>query len=851
MKRILTTILLPMTVAMFFTGCSSLAGDAHVDMTEIESSAWQEAYTDENGDRRLDMNEEKETMPNYFEQNLTEKFKDLGGKPAFRMEKGHSQKTDDIEAFFIAGLRADKTFVYGYTTRVGSGEEGGENGSGSGEGGAGNGAESGEGGAEDGAESGEGGAESQEEELILVKDKDNNVPLVHCGAFYNYDTGEFQVFHETTFTRSQEETGEDEESFFMQMSETDGQVFVYDNGHGYVYDSQGTMKFHGDIETFVRAQFADAYSVTVANAVTDWQNRVYLEVSIEKEKIEVPEPEKITAPVLATSPNAWKETEQSNEDEDEEEDDKEAEEMEKKMESRIVVYEYKPVNTGLDQNNDAFEVQKNAWAAMTEGKEFSSAPDGLADWNQVRAAIPDLWGDTFLGGLESKPLVYQWKDKPDFSKEDKVTSLLPTARTYIPFRDVKEHWDAEKLFIMDSDHYSGIYGKTEHFRYYNPQSIERSYTLVWETEKKDEEGNPAGTEKHSETHTQTLHNINISRYAQLTNGYTESYWMMDQEKAMYLGPCIGGEILCQGEDSQVRWIRPGGKFRDTPYSVWEEREAGAFLENGVVYYVDYGKTYMVVGRDRAHGGKEEDAKAIWYKDLAGSYSSGDTVYDKMLENDMSGSLGKGESLYGNEFFTPDQVLHAQLDLDETLAWDLIQRDCKGVCEMARSDGEGFLLTSQGKGLIFYSNFGGKSAVLEEGTWYRTWNMGDKYVSVGFPKGESSYGSIDVAFARVYEYDLSQLCNENMKNTLEELEQEEESRRQEEEEKARESLEASAEGQEDETVQKPLDKWNEEYQQKYERTLPQPGSKESGAGTESSGSGSGESGSGPESPGTAS
>ena len=162
-----------------------------------------------------------------------------------------------------------------------------------------------------------------------------------------------------------------------------------------------------------------------------------------------------------------------------------------------------------------------------------------------------------------------------------------------------------------------------------------------------------------------------------------------------------------------------------------------------------------------------------------------------------------------------------------------------------------MLTSQGKGLIFYSNFGGKSAVLEEGTWYRTWNMGDKYVSVGFPKGASSYGSIDVAFARVYEYDLSQLCNESMKNTLEELEQEEESRRQEEEEKARESLEASAEGQEDETVQKPLDKWNEEYQQKYERTLPQPGSKESGAGTESSGSGSGESGSGPESPGTAS
>ena len=880
MKRILTTILIPMTVAIFFTGCSSLSGDAGVDMSEIQSSALQEAVTDENGDSRLDMNEEKETMPDYFEKNMTEKFKDLGGKPAFRMKDGHSQKTDDIEAFFIAGLRTDKTFVYGYTTRVGNGDDGGETESagdgtesagdetesagvetesardeaesaGDGTENAGDGTES----AGDGTESAGNEAESAGDGIESAgdgtedgaggEDKDSQVPMVHCGAFYNYDTGDFQVFHETTFIPSQEENGEDRESFFMQMGETDGQVFVYDNGHGYMYDSQGNLKFHGDIETFVRANLGDVYSAAVVNAVTDWQNRIYLEVSIEKEKIEVPQPKDTEVPVAtslnalkniggsaATAANAQKEGEES----EEEEDDKEAEELEEKIESRIVVYEYKPVNTGLDQNNDAFEAQKNAWTAMTAGTEYSSSPDGLADWYRVKEGIPDVWGNAFLGGLEKKPSVFQWKDKAEFSKEDKVTSLLPKARTYIPLRDVKEYWDVEKLFIMMDDKYSGLYGKTQHFRYYNPQSVERSYTLVWETELVDEKGNPAGTEKHSETHTQTLYNINVSRYAQLTNGYTESYWMLDQKKAMSLGPCIGGEILCQGKDNKVRWIQPGGKFKDTPYEVREDREAGAFLENGVVYYVNYGRTFMMVGRDRVHGGKEKDEKEILYKDLAGSYSSMDTVYDKMFEDDMTGSLGKGESLYGNEFFTPDQVLHAQLHLDESLARDLVARDYQGVCQMAQGDmGTGFLLTSQGKGLIFYSTSGKRSAVLEEGTWYRTWNMGGKYVSVGFPKGESSYGSIDLAFARVYEYDLSQLCNESMANTLREMEEEEESRRQEEEEKAKQSLEASVEGEEQETVQNPLDKWNDEYQQKYERTMTSGGA-ESGSEKESSGTG---------------
>ena len=139
--------------------------------------------------------------------------------------------------------------------------------------------------------------------------------------------------------------------------------------------------------------------------------------------------------------------------------------------------------------------------------------------------------------------------------------------------------------------------------------------------------------------------------------------------------------------------------------------------------------------------------------------------------------------------------------------------------------KGFLLTSQGKGLIFYSVQEGDSVVLEEGTWYRTWNMGDKYVSIGFPKGDSSYGNHDLAFARVYEYSLSELCNESMKQTLESLNAEEESKRQEESEKALESSEASGEDltEPEESIQNPMDTWDQEYKQKYERTLEESGS----------------------------
>ena len=51
--------------------------------------------------------------------------------------------------------------------------------------------------------------------------------------------------------------------------------------------------------------------------------------------------------------------------------------------------------------------------------------------------------------------------------------------------------------------------------------------------------------------------------------------------------------------------------------------------------------------------------------------------------------------------------------------------------------------------------------LEDGTWYGTWTMGDKYVSVGFSKQNDSYSTLDIAHARVKEYTLDTLYEDGL------------------------------------------------------------------------------------------
>jgi len=798
-KRIITTGIYGLVVAVFFTGCSPLNKNMRVDFEEIQTSAGADVRkeTNENGENRLGFTDEEKQIGDYFEQNRDEKFKNLGGNPAFVIKDGHSKDSSDIEGFQIGGLKSDKTFVYAYTTRV-AGEE-------------------------------------------------SPKKVVHCGAFYNYESKEFKVFHENIYTRSwedsnensEEENDEDKESFFIQVCDITGDIFVYDNGYGIFYDSNGNKKFQRDIEAFVRRQFLDAYSVSVIHAVTDGENRIYLEVSIEKEKIEIPE-EKESENQMDKDDSGKDAEEQITKESSETDIDEETDELDKQIEenieSRILVYELQAVNTNMNQYNTAFEEQKNAWINMTKNQEYTEeeVPNEWEDWGKAVESNPDSWGDVFLDNMQYI-VTYQWKEQESFLDENGVTSLFPSLNSYQTFKDLKELWQLENIFILPEQKYSLLFGTTGNFTYYNPQTIERTYTLVW-TETIEipggevsitKDGNtttiilpPETVEKeHSEEKTQTLENINISRYLPLQDGYMESYWVMDKEKAISLGSCIGNEILCTGEDKSVRWIQPGGELKDTPYKIGDETEAGAFLEDGIVYYMQYGKKGMSIVKDKAHGGEDlNKAETIVYEKLEGGYQSGDSAYDAIFEKEMNEQMPATGSIYGNDFFDEEDVLHADIKLDMELAKKLYEKGDTGICTLASSESnKGFLLSSESKGLIFYEPSSQKSAVLQEGTWFRTWKLENTYISIGFPKGESSYSGNDIAYARVYEYDLTELSNQGMKNTLEDILAREEKDLKKAEE---ESLKAAKESEEGKETQKnPMERWNEKYKESYEETYP--------------------------------
>lgn len=794
MKRIITTGICGLAVAIFFTGCSPLNGSMKVDFEEIQTSAAADVRkeTDENGENRLGFTDEEKEMGDYFQQNMAEKFKDLGGNPAFAIKDGHSKESSDIESFQIGTLKSDKTFVYGYTTRI-EGEE-------------------------------------------------RPRKVVHCGAFYNYKSKEFKVFHENVYDRpwedskenSKGENDEDGESFFLQVCDT-GDIFVYDNGYGIFYDSSGNKKFQRDIEAFVRRQFSDAYSVSVIQAMTDGENRIYLEISIEKKKIEIPEKKEPENQIdndgsdKSTDEEITKEIEEND---IEEETDKLDKQIEENMETRILVYELQAVNTNMNQDNTAFGEQKNAWINMTKDQTYrkEEVPNEWEDWNKAVENNPDVWGDVFLDNMQNIT-AYQWKGQESFLDED--GGLFPSLNSYQAFRDLKELWQLEDIFILPEQKYSLLLGNTGNFTYYNPQTIERTYTLVW-TETTEVPGDEvditvAGNtititlppeivkEEHSEERTQTLENINISRYTPLKNGYIESYWVMDKKKAVSLEACIGNEILCIGEDKKVHWIQPGGQLKDTPYKTGDETEAGAFLEAGTVYYVEYGKEGMSIVKDKAHGGENlNKAEKILYEKLEGGYQSEDSAYDAIFEKEMDEQVTG--SVYGNDFFEEEDVLHAEIGLDTELAGKLYEKGDTGICTLALADSNrGFLLSSESKGLIFYEPSSQKSAVLEEGTWFRTWKLENKYISVGFPKGESSYSGNDVAHARVYEYDLTELCNQGMKNALEDILAREEKDLKKVKEESSKAAKESEEGKE--TQKNPMERWNEGYKESYEETYP--------------------------------
>ncbi len=750
MKRILAAGLLCAMISIFSTGCGSLMADMDPKYEEVESHAREEVPTESDG-VQLTYGEEAtaEEPPDYYDINIENKFQNLEGKQAFRIASGHSSASEDLESFQIGGLKENGTFFYAYVTRPTGGSG--------------------------------------------VK------PMVHCVASYNYRSGQFKILHETRFMRYDK----DKESFYIQVCEGDGDdgLFVYDNGMGYLYDYDGHLSFQTNIESFVRSCFDKAYSVVITQALTDGNRRIYLELAVEKEKINLPE----------TAENWEDASEATREEGSEEEAEEEAErlnaEIEEKLQTVVLVYDFKELDTTINQTNTVFDEQNRRWRNMTQGKEYETEPDAEGDLRQVRNQLPDKFGPCYLPGVNNA-IVYNWNSGRayEYTEDGYICTFRPKEGTY---GECGRMWNGMQLnnrfIFIDQFHYVLKKGRVGDYYYYDERHLSRNYTYVWYETTTNEKGEEVSV-KHSETRTQTVSRC-PSRRAPVGEAHMEGYRILSDWGIDSLVACQEDKLLCTNKLGWVFWVRQDGSLIFTDVMVPEEAAFGTFQDGGQTYLVSSDEEGVQITQQRMMGLGAGTTKNRWlipYDKLAHEYEEGDSEYDRAFGELAGESLNVGELYDGGHYYTSNMLLPATVSVNGELSSWL---EDKGVSVLEATGGgcKGFLLTAIDKGILFFDVNAQKGIKVASGCWYRTWKQGDRFYSVGFRNGDASYDRMDMAFARVYEYDLSELYEEELKAAKEEI-LEAEQAESESAEAASQSLEGETET--EETREDMMSQWEE-------------------------------------------
>ena len=280
----------------------------------------------------------------------------------------------------------------------------------------------------------------------------------------------------------------------------------------------------------------------------------------------------------------------------------------------------------------------------------------------------------------------------------------------------------------------------------------------------------------------------------MRNVQLEGYWVID--KVHSLGGCVDGRVL-GASDEEIFWLEQDRSLTSAGKIMEEGMTAGMFEEGDIRYLVQYNGSRMVI----AQGDDWDKASVRWeipYEKLTSRYGVGDSSHDQAFGELNQEYLGFVNVYSNADFYTEKGVLRTEFNYDG-------KRD-------------GFLLTSMNKGLVYYEPASEMAVLVGEGSWYGSWKQGDKFLSVGFAKGDSFYESMDVIFARVYEYDLEALFKEALKMA----ERQEEERREREErlsggetETSTEKNEESGEGLLEIEGLKPMeDTWKKEYKEKW-------------------------------------
>ncbi|MBE5972309.1 MAG: hypothetical protein E7246_07325 [Lachnoclostridium sp.] len=675
MKRILKMSLIMAMLSVLFTGCNSII--LSVGENDFEEIPWEV------------MEPTDDEVPDVYKDNNKNKFENLKGERAFKIKDGHSEASGDISDFQIGTLLDNGTFIYAYSTK----------------------------------EAGVG----------------DNRKTVHCMATYNYKTGAFRVIHENVFIS----TDEDEESFYIQLCDLSASrgsdMFVYDNGFGYIYSASGELQFQTDIETFVREHFSKAYSVTTTNALTDGNDRIYLELTVEKEKVDLNLDESSAGP------------------ETEEEAEALAKELDDKVREIVLVYDFKELDTTIDFVNSAVSLQAMLWQALGKSQVYETEPDAEADWERVQEETPDNWGTAFLDNLDDLQL-NTWRLNKSFISTDGgyICTFIPMVGNTTSVTDVNEEAELKDVFVLYNGQYYEVFGNVGTFKIWQEknETFSREYYYRYYTTETDAEGREVKKE-HLETKTQTI-TVPTWKYASLDGEYMEGYRVLTE--ISQIAGVVKDKLLCVADG----------------HLVWRKKD-GTYEMFGLASILDMGNYLLDVGYDKENlyvlistkdktlvvNGNLSERKVIEGSKIANALTPGQgeqfridqKYHDEHAEREKE-YMGDLAGIGSAERLSAEKIVKANVHVDQNLLKEL---EDKGIqAGYGKASGDGYLLTTFTKGLVFY-DFGSEIATcLDDGTWYQTWKKDNAYISVGFSNGEASYGTLDVAFARVYEYSPNEL-----------------------------------------------------------------------------------------------
>ena len=767
MKRILRAGILVATVSVLFTGCGSNSLVSGVK-GGYEEAAWTVKETDPSQE---DWTMPTETLPDTYEdnQNAKEESKNTSnGTAAFKVAEGHSDSTNDMETFEIGNLLSDGTFLYYYTTKVG--------------------------------------------ELPLGTQEDNR-QVVHCAAAYNYKSKMMKVFHETKFDR----INMDKESFYMQLcsSSGDGDIFIYDNGVGYLYGADGVLKFQTDIENFVRKHFK-GYSVVTTEALTDGNNRIYVDLTIEK-----------------TAISAAPETDPTGTDDNttEEEADKEAEALDKEFEDKLIetvlVYDFVEYTGSIDQTNIKMDAQIDHWKKLIDSSAayFGWMPSAEDDWEKTVSAVPAEWGPAHLYhltiwdedqldkvGISDEYFygtpVFQWNGDPvfGFEADGYVSNFEPDISKYSLFTDLKADTKLSGLFVKMDDHYYELYGKTNDDLDdggYNSVSFKRTVNRV--DEEKETVTDPETNETTEVTNylysslTQEL-TKNRKRDSYLENAYLEGYWTLKRGGISSVFDVVDGNVFAlikegSGDsateklallkrDGSLKEIGTvtGASFIDFFRQDGTDYFSLTFNENSYLYSFDIGSEQIAITGWQSLPAQlfTDPIKKVFNMNTEVS-SEYHNAYGDMVKDSKGNTTGNsaGEHLDGTNMVQVElkdiqeeylsmisRYLQAEIEsYSEEKRAELALAMAQTGMNLANTAGKGYLVCSTTHGLIYLDRGSKYAYCLDEGTWYGVWKFGDKIVAVGFGNEAVTYDAIDIAHACVTEFDIDTLYVNGLKGIV--------------------------------------------------------------------------------------